>query len=200
MLRKILFICWCCLFSGLLWAFDLTELQNQLQRPQNIKGDFTQQHFLRGTNKPIIAQGQFVLVPKAGLLWQMKKPFADTMRVRKSGIDQLNANNKWIASKQSASAQKNQVKLFLDLLAGQTNGIQSQFTMQLQGTAQNWKLQLQPKSVLMKQIFTRIDIQGDESVKKIVLSEVQGDRTEITFSALKINTALNRFEQNAVLP
>lgn len=200
MLRKILFICWCCLFSELLWAFDLTELQNQLQRPQNIKGDFTQQRFLRGTNKPIIAQGQFVLVPKAGLLWQMKKPFADTMRVRKSGIDQLNANNKWIASKQSASAQKNQVKLFLDLLAGQTNGIQSQFTMQLQGTAQNWKLQLQPKSVLMKQIFTRIDIQGDESVKKIVLSEVQGDRTEITFSALKINTALNRFEQNAVLP
>lgn len=200
MLRKILFICWCCLISGMLWAFDLTELQNQLQRPQNIKGDFTQQRFLRGTNKPIIAQGQFVLVPKAGLLWQMKKPFADTMRVRKSGIDQLNANNKWIASKQSASAQKNQVKLFLDLLAGQTNGIQSQFTMQLQGTAQNWKLQLQPKSVLMKQIFTRIDIQGDESVKKIVLSEVQGDRTEITFSALKINTALNRFEQNAVLP
>ncbi|NUE67450.1 outer membrane lipoprotein carrier protein LolA [Snodgrassella sp. ESL0253] len=200
MLKKCLLVCWCCLLSGFLWAFDLTDLQNQLQQPQSIKGDFTQQRYLRSTSKPVIAQGQFVLVPKAGLLWQMKKPFTDTMRVRQSGIEQLNANNQWIASKQSAGAQKNQVKLFLDLLAGQTSGLQSQFTLQLEGTAQNWQLHLLPKSVLMKQIFTRIDIHGDSVVKKITLSEVQGDRTEITFTALKVNAALNRFEQHAVLP
>jgi outer membrane lipoprotein-sorting protein len=200
MLKKCLLVCWCWLLSGILWAFDLTDLQNQLQQPQSIKGDFTQQRYLRGTGKPIVAQGQFVLVPKAGLLWQMKKPFVDTMRVRKSGIEQLTANNQWIAGKQSASAQKNQVKLFLDLLAGQTGGLQSQFTLQLEGTAQNWQLHLQPKSVLMKQIFTSIDILGDGVVKKITLSEVQGDRTEITFSALKVNATLSKFEQNAVLP
>lgn len=200
MLKKCFLLCWCGLLSGFLWAFNLTDLQNQLQQPQSIKGNFTQQRYLRGTSKPIVAQGQFVLVPKAGLLWQMKKPFVDTMRVRQSGIEQLNASNQWVARKQSASAQKNQVKLFLDLLAGQTSGLQNQFSLQLEGTAQTWQLHLQPKSVLMKQIFTRIDIQGDSVVKKITLSEVQGDRTEIIFSALKVNAVLSRFEQNAVLP
>ncbi|MGL4386913.1 LolA family protein [Snodgrassella alvi] len=200
MLRNFLLVSWLCLLSGLVSAFGLTDLQAQLQQPQNIKGDFVQQRFLRGTSKPIVTQGQFILVPKAGLLWQMKKPFTNTMRVRQTGIEQLNANNQWIASSQSAAAQKNQVKLFLDLLGGQTNGIQNQFSTRLTGTAQNWQLHLQPKSVLMKQIFTSIDIQGDQAVKKIILSEVQGDRTEIAFTALKFNSALNRFEQHAILP
>ena len=200
MLRKWLFLLSCLLISYSVWAFNLNDLQDLLQRPQNIKGDFTQLRYLKTMSKPVTVQGQFVLIPQAGLLWQMKKPFVDTIRVRKNGIEQLNNQNNWVVNKQSASAQKNQVKLFLDLLAGQTKGLQSQFNLQLKGDAQKWQLHLLPKSMLMKQIFTRIDIQGDSLVRKISLFEAQGDRTEITFTALKINVGLNKFEQNAVLP
>jgi outer membrane lipoprotein-sorting protein len=188
------------LMSGAIWAFGLNDLQSQLQKPQNIQGDFNQQRYLKSMNKPIASQGHFVLVPKSGLLWQMKKPFVDTMRVRKSGIEQLNAQGQWMASKQSASAQKNQVKLFLDLLAGQTSGLEGQFNLRLTGAAHKWQMQLQPKTALMKQIFTKIDIQGDSVVKKITLYETQGDRTEITFSNMKVNGSLNGFEQKAILP
>lgn len=188
------------LLSSSIWAFNLNDLQTLLQQPQNIKGHFTQLRYLKSMKKPVAAQGEFLLVPNAGLLWQMKKPFVDSMRIRKSGIEQLNAQNKWVASKQSASAQKNQVKLFLNLLAGQTSGLQSQFNLKLQGNAKNWHLQLLPKTMLMKQIFTRIDIQGDSLVRKIHLYETQGDRTEIAFTDIKMNIRLNQFEQNAVLP
>ncbi len=200
MLKKCVLAASGLLMSGAIWAFGLNDLQSQLQKPQNIQGDFNQQRYLKSMNKPIASQGQFVLVPKSGLLWQMKKPFVDTMRVRKSGIEQLNAQGQWMASKQSASAQKNQVKLFLDLLAGQTSGLESQFNLRLTGAANKWQMQLQPKTALMKQIFTKIDIQGDSVVKKITLYETQGDRTEITFSNMKVNASLNGFEQKAILP
>ncbi len=181
-------------------AFGLNDLQQQLQMPKTIKGEFTQQRYLQGMNKPIVSQGQFVLAPNAALLWQLKKPFVDTMRVRQTGIEQLSAQGMWLASQQSASAQKNQVKLFLDLLAGQSSGLQRQFDLVLTGHAGQWQLKLLPKSVLMKQIFTQIDIGGDSVVKKISLHEKQGDRTDILFYNLKVNTGLNGFEQTAILP
>lgn len=186
--------------STLSMAFGLNDLQNQLQAPKNIKGDFAQQRYLKNMAKPIVSSGQFVLVPNSGLLWQLKKPFVDTIRVQKTGIEQLSAHGKWMASQQSASAQKNQVKLFLDLLAGQTSGLQSQFNIALTGSAEQWQIQLLPNSVLMKQIFTKIDIYGDRVVKKISLHEKQGDRTDILFSNIKVNAGLNGFERAAVLP
>lgn len=192
-------ILWFC-YSSLSMAFGLEELQNQLQAPQTIKGDFTQQRYLKSLAKPIVSRGEFVLVPNSGLLWQLKKPFVDTMRVRKTGIEQLNPQGKWVASQQSASVQKNQVKLFLDLLAGQTSGLQSQFTIALTGNSGQWQIQLLPKSVLMKQIFTKIDISGGSVVKTISLYEQQGDHTDILFSNIKINAGLNGFEQAAILP
>lgn len=179
------------------WSFSLGELEKQLQQPQNVHGNFVQQKYLKNMNKPISSQGQFVLAQNMGLLWQMKKPFVDTLRVRKNGIEQL-TQGKWLAMQQNM--QKKQIKLFLNLLGGHTVDLQSQFNMQLTGTPQNWKLLLQPKTALMKQIFTQIEIEGDSLVKKIVLAETQGDKTVMMFTNTKINVDLNEFEKNALLP
>ena len=47
----------------------------------------------------------------------------------------------------------------------------------------------------MKQIFQSIQLQGDHLVKEIELSEVQGDRTLIQFSQLKMNQPWVDFTQ-----
>ena len=57
---------------------------------------------------------------------------------------------------------------------------------------------LTPNSLLMQQIFTTIEISGDQSVKKLTLNEKQGDRTQIEFKQIQLNQSLSQFARSAL--
>lgn len=176
------------LFSPLVFAFSQQDLVIQLQKPNNLQGDFTQQRFLKAMSKPITSTGQFVLVKNQGLLWQMQKPFASQLRVKKEGISQWNGSQ-WVNNQKLG--QSEQINLFLGLLSGDISALSSQFDLALLGDTKNWTLTLTPNSLLMKQIFTYIVIGGDEVVKQIELNETQGDRTLIRFEKIQQNQPLS---------
>ena len=87
-MKKYLFSIGIAFAAPALWAFSLANLTQTLQKPANVQGAFTQQRYLKSLSKPMTTQGKFVLIPKKGLLWQMEKPFATTLRVRADGIMQ----------------------------------------------------------------------------------------------------------------
>lgn len=184
-----------CLFSPLVLAFSQNDLVALLQKNTSQQGEFTQQRFLKSLDKPITTGGRFVLLTKKGLLWQMKKPFVNNLLVKPSGIMQWNGQS-WVANENVAQSQ--QVGLFLGLLSGDISAIESQFSLNLTGTEENWTLQLMPSSLLMKQIFDSIKIRGGETVKEIELNEKQGDRTLIRFDQIEINQPLDDFSQSAL--
>lgn len=175
-----------------LWAFSPTQLAQNLQKPQNIQGQFVQQRFLKSLSKPMTTSGTFALMPQKGLLWQMQKPFDHILRVRSDGIMQWNGKQ-WLNPQQNKMAQNQQIQLFLDLLGGNTQGLEKQFTLKLEGDEQQWTLQLTPKTAIMKQIFSQIIISGDEVVRQIELHEKQGDRTLMQFKQIQTNQHLSEF-------
>ena len=183
------------LLSPLTFAFSEGELITLLQTPKNVQGDFTQKRFLKSLSKPITTQGKFTLLAQKGLLWQMEKPFANQLRVKKDGIMQWDGKQ-WVANGKMGQAE--QISLFLGLLSGDISGLKSQFDVTLGGNAQHWHLTLTPSSLLMKQIFTDIQIQGDNVVKTIVLNEKQGDKTHIQFDHIKQNQPLSAMAQSAL--
>ena len=197
-MKKLIFAAALTLASPLLWAFSAAELAQTLQKPANVQGAFTQQRYLKSLTKPMTTNGQFVLIPKRGLLWHMQKPFENRLRVRADGIMQWNGKAWVSAGGGSRSGQAQQIKLFLDLLGGNTAGLEKQFDLQLSGNAKKWTLRLNPKTALMKQIFTRIDISGDAVVRKIELNETQGERTVMTFSGVTVNQPLDAFARSAL--
>lgn len=182
-------------FSTFASAFSQNELVQILQKPQNVQGDFVQQRFLKSLAKPITTSGEFALVKEKGLLWQMQKPFATSLKVTPEGILQWNGNQ-WVSSKKMG--QSEQIALFLGLLGGDLSTLSSQFDLALSGSSKQWQLKLTPKSLLMKQIFQHIDLQGDQQVKQIELMEKQGDRTVIQFNKLRIDQPLPVFTQQAL--
>lgn len=194
-MKKFLFSLIFSLFSPLVLAFSQQDLVSQLQKPQSLQGEFTQQRFLKAMSKPMLTGGQFTLVKNQGLLWQMKKPFESTLRVKPDGISQWNGSM-WVASKQLG--QSEQISLFLGLLSGDISALSSQFNIMLNGTAQNWQLQLNPNSLLMKQIFAQIAIRGGDVVKQIEIHEKQGDRTLIEFEQIRQNQPLSDFARTAL--
>lgn len=170
-MKKLIFLLIFSLFSPLVVAFSQQDLVLQLQKPSNLQGQFSQQRFLNGLTKPMTTQGDFVLLKNQGLLWQMKKPFENQLRVKADGISQWNGSE-WVSSQQLG--QSEQIKLFLGLLSGDVAALSSQFDLQLNGTEKAWQLSLVPNSLLMKQIFDNIEIQGDLVVKSIEIRENRG--------------------------
>lgn len=183
------------LLSSVSFAFSEADLVKQLQQPQSVQGNFIQHHYLKALNKPIEMQGQFTLLAQKGLLWQLEKPFNNNLRVTPKRIQQWNGSQ-WANS--GNVGQNEQIGLFLGLLSGNIDGLKSQFDFALSGNANQWQLTLTPNSLLMQQIFTTIEISGDQTVKKLTLNEKQGDRTQIEFKQIQLNQPLSQFARSAL--
>ena len=181
-------------FSGLAHAFDLQQLSDQLAKPSVIHGSFIQEKHLRALPQPLVSTGTFVLAKNHGLLWLLKSPLQQDYRIRPDGIARRDANGWQALPNKSAGAEQN--RLFLSVLAGDSSGLQRDFELQLQGQAQHWKLTLIPRSLLLKQVFTQINIDGGELVQTIELLEAQGDSTVLRMQDSSAGQPLSNAESH----
>lgn len=179
---------------GLAHAFDLQQLSDQLAKPSVIHGTFTQEKHLRALPQPLVSKGTFVLAKDHGLLWLLKTPLQQDYRISAQGIARRDANGWQLLPNKSAGAEQN--RLFLAVLQGDSSGLQRDFEMQLQGEANKWKLTLIPRSLLLKQVFTQINIDGGELVQTIQLLETQGDSTVLRMQDSTADQPLSDAEQH----
>ncbi|MDE1529417.1 outer membrane lipoprotein carrier protein LolA [Pseudomonas sp. B16120] len=175
-------------------AFDLQQLSDQLAKPSVIHGNFTQEKHLRALPQPLVSKGTFVLAKDHGLLWLLKTPLQQDYRITAQGIARRDANGWQLLPNKSAGAEQN--RLFLAVLQGDSSGLQRDFDLQLQGEAQQWKLTLTPRSLLLKQVFTQINIDGGALVRTIELLETQGDSTLLRMQDSTADQPLSNAEQH----
>ncbi|ROQ54059.1 outer membrane lipoprotein carrier protein LolA [Pseudomonas protegens] len=179
---------------GLAQAFDLQQLSDQLSRPEVIHGRFIQEKHLRALPQPLTSKGHFVLAKNHGLLWLLQTPLQQDYRITAQGIARRDGGGWQMLPGKSAGAEQN--RLFLAVLQGDSSGLQRDFELKLQGSAQNWQLQLIPRSLLLKQIFNQINIDGGELVQRIELLEAQGDRTLLIMQDSSSAQPLSETEQH----
>ncbi len=160
---------------GLAQAFGLDDLRKQLSAPEVIKGPFIQEKHLRALPQPLVSNGQFVLARDHGLLWLLQTPLKQDYRLNAQGISRRDANGWQALPTRTAGTEQN--KLFFAVLQGDSSGLERDFELALQGDAKDWTLDLTPRSLVLKQIFTRIEIHGGPFVERIQLLETQGDST-----------------------
>ena len=175
-------------------AFDLQQLSEQLAKPEVIHGQFIQEKHLRALPQPLLSKGSFVLAKNHGLLWLLKTPLQQDYRITANGIARRDGNAWQLLPNKSAGAEQN--RLFLAVLQGDSSGLQRDFELALSGDAQQWKLTLTPRSVLLKQVFNQININGGELVQTIELLETQGDSTVLRMQDSIANQPLSEAEQH----
>ena len=180
--------------STLANAFDLQQLSVQLAKPEVIHGQFIQEKHLRALPQPLLSKGSFVLAKNHGLLWLLKTPLQQDYRITANGIARRDGNAWQLLPNKSAGAEQN--RLFLAVLQGDSSGLQRDFELALSGDAQQWKLTLTPRSVLLKQVFNQINIDGGELVQTIELLETQGDSTVLRMQDSTANQPLSEAEQH----
>lgn len=163
------------LMPALAQAFDLQQLSEQLAKPAVIHGNFVQEKHLRALPQPLTSKGNFVLAKDHGLLWLLKTPLQQDYRITPQGIARRDGDTWQLLPGKSAGAEQN--RLFLAVLQGDSSGLQRDFELTLNGDAQHWTLTLVPRSLLLKQVFKQINIDGGDLVQRIELLEAQGDST-----------------------
>ncbi len=186
------------LLGSTVYAFTLQDLEKQLSKHQSVQGDVQQKRFLRSLEQPLLSQGKFVMQTDKGLLWETISPIASTIRITPEGMMQKDAAGNWQPLQQQGAGSKSQIRLFLDLLSGNTRSLSGQFNQSLEGSADSWTLTLTPSTAVLKQIFQRITIAGGQTINQVTLNETQGDRSEILFSNLRINQPLPADAQHAL--
>ncbi|VFR42052.1 FIG027190: Putative transmembrane protein [plant metagenome] len=167
-------LCGLLALPGLVQAFDLAQLRTQLIATQSVRGNFVQEKHLRALSIPLVSKGHYTLVAGKGLLWELTTPLAQSLRITPQGIFRPQADGTWQASQQAGNRES---RLFLSLLSGDTHGLAENFELALSGDAADWRLSMTPSSVILRQIFARIDITGSTLVQEITLHETQGDYT-----------------------
>lgn len=177
-------------------AFDLNALQQQLRATPIVRGQFVQQKFLRSLPQPLTSRGDFTLAAGKGLLWLLRTPIAQDLRINADGIARRDESGAWQALPQHTGAGREN-QLFLSVLAGDTRGLEENFDLALTGEATGWKLTLTPRSALLKQIFSTIQIDGGALVDRIELRETQGDRSVLQMTGAVAAEALTPEEQRA---
>ncbi|KIF65569.1 outer membrane lipoprotein carrier protein LolA [Pseudomonas koreensis] len=175
-------------------AFDLQQLSEQLAKPDVIHGQFIQEKHLRALPQPLVSKGSFVLAKNHGLLWLLKTPLQQDYRITANGIARRDASGWQLLPNKSAGAEQN--RLFLAVLQGDSSGLQRDFELALSGTAQQWQLTLTPRSVLLKQVFKQINIDGGALVQSIELLETQGDSTLLRMQDSTAGQPLSEAEQH----
>ncbi|WP_434767470.1 outer membrane lipoprotein carrier protein LolA [Pseudomonas triticicola] len=175
-------------------AFDLQQLSEQLAKPDVIHGQFIQEKHLRALPQPLISKGSFVLAKNHGLLWLLKTPLQQDYRITANGIARRDSNGWQLLPNKSAGAEQN--RLFLAVLQGDSSGLQRDFELALSGTAQQWQLTLTPRSMLLKQVFKQINIDGGALVQSIELLETQGDSTLLRMQDSTAEQPLSEAEQH----
>lgn len=175
-------------------AFDLEQLSAQLGEPEVVRGSFIQEKHLRALPQPLTSRGHFVLARDHGLLWLLERPLQQDYRIDVQGIARRSEQGWQFVAQQSATAQQN--RLFLAVLKGDSSGLRQDFELSLSGTAEAWQLDLTPRSVLLKQVFKAIVINGGELVQRIELQETQGDSTVLRLEDSQADQSLSDAEQH----
>jgi len=180
-------------FSPITHAFNLEQLSAQLAKPAVVRGPLIQEKHLRALPQPLTSRGQFVLSAELGLLWQLQSPLQQDYRIDSSGIAKRTANGWQMQPGHDVAAQ--QSRLFLAVLKGDHSGLARDFELRLSGSSETWQLNLTPHSLLLKQIFSAILIEGGALVERIELLETQGDKTVLRLPHSEPGDALSEQER-----
>lgn len=160
------------------------DVRTRLQAPDVLRGHFNQSKTVAGFKRPLLARGDFLLWRGHGVIWHTRSPFDATLILtpRKLVSQQGESVQQMDTRQEPALHAMNET--LLALLASDLDTLQQRFHIDGELHARDWQLQLMPRDTHLAAIIRQIDLGGDSYVRKVRLSEGNGDISLITFDAL----------------
>lgn len=170
-------------------AADLAaEVRGRLADPVLLRGQFEQQKSVAGFKKPLVSSGEFLLWRGHGVLWHTNKPFDSTLALRRDRLSVTQADGRagYQIDAEREPGLRAVNELLFALFSGDIATLQKHFRLQgeLSGK-QEWTLVLTPADAALMRVFKRVELAGDNYVRRVKLEEANGDSSLIRFDALR---------------
>ena len=169
----------------------LAEPTATLRGAQLMRGTFVYRKFLVEIPQPLLSRGDFVFARDLGIDWHTRQPFDSDFVLTAKGMSQRDDGRTTLQlSASDQPAVKVVARIFLALLSLDVNSLQSSFELSGVQQGRQWQVGLKPTVAAVAGVFRQAVLSGGAQVEKLVLTDANGDRSEIEFSDLRYAAAI----------
>lgn len=155
---------------------DLQAISSRLTSHDDLHGRFIQTKDLSFLTTPIISAGRFSLSTAFGLDWLVETPLRSRMTVRDSTVmlDGEPVKDRGVGQFMA--------KIMQAFMTGDLQAVGEDFTVVAAlSDDDSWRMTLSPRSLVVRSVISRIDLQGREFLDQISIVELDETRTLIEF-------------------
>ena len=167
------------------------QVAARLAHPAVLRGEFEQQRQVQGFAKPLVSRGSFVVARGQGVLWDTRTPFASQLVLNRT---QIRATQDGAAAFRLDASTEPAVRVIngvlFGLLDGDLQALAAHFRVDGQADAKGWQIRLEPKDAAIARLMSRIELDGDQYVRRIRILDASGDRSSLVLSAQREDAAL----------
>lgn len=162
---------------------EFKALTERTSRNNVTKGDFTQIKSISSLNRQIRSFGTFVISNSDGMVWNTQKPFPSVMVLTDKAVTQISASGKKTVVAESGNSAFTQFSTVLSaVFNGDHDILVKNFHVYFVQKGQVWFVGLVPKDSSLRAFVTKIEMEGQDSIKKVLLHEATGDSVCYEFS------------------
>jgi hypothetical protein len=169
------------LFPAASSACEMSDLRF-LAADETLHYEFTQTKTVAALSQPLVSNGVLGLSANQELVWQTLRPLKSTLVIGGGTLKQFNRNDQLVNEMANPVAAE-LAQIFLSLLSGDTQALETAFMQNLTCEGSGWQLQLVPTDSDLQNILEALTLSGAEHIETISFRETRGDYTEILLSA-----------------
>ncbi|EOY5724662.1 TPA: outer membrane lipoprotein carrier protein LolA [Enterobacter cloacae] len=179
------------IFSPLVSAVTLDELQQRFAEQPVVRAHFEQVRTIKDMPQPLRSQGEMVIARDSGLLWDQKAPFPMTLLLDdKRMVQTINGQPPQTITADNNPQMFQFNHLLRALFQADRKVLEDNFRIDFKDQGEGrWSLLLTPTTTPLNTLFTTLDLGGATYLESVRLNDKQGDRTDITLSRHRLTPA-----------
>jgi uncharacterized membrane protein len=155
------------------------QLAQKLTPPGPFRTQFSEKRFVAVLSAPLESHGELHCLPQVGLVWETSTPVRRTALITPRGIRHLKdgAQGRFTADHAGVS------EALLSLMSGEIAQAETNFTIEIGGTPEDWRVVLTPRDSLVAEVVRTISIFGSDRPRSIEIAHANGDKIVTSFTA-----------------
>lgn len=162
----------------------VSQIASRLAQARGVRAQFTQTQTLAAMKQPLVSTGSLLFFRDRGVIWQIDTPYKATYVITDAGVTEVDANGQRVTahSAQGTRGVAQVSKMMRAMLGGDLSALYSQFDVQAEGSAAQWRMQLTPNQPQIAQSIKGLQMDGGDYLQSLRITLANGDVTKLDFA------------------
>ena len=189
-----LLLSWLCFFGCAARAEEtVQQVVDRLRAAQLVAGKFEQRQQLQGLDYPLQSAGEFIFWQGHGLYLAHRQPFFNASTFALDKILHWQEDGASAPTEEQNNLLQREIsRTLLAFFNADMKLLEERFTTQWAFATEGWALTLVPRHEQVRKQMQQVVIRGDRYIQTLQLQAGNGDRTDLSLSAIVEAPAPNR--------